>query len=144
MDERTERRLLEKAGYVTEAVEILVDKREALTFDEYTNSREQRDIVEREFETAIEAAIDIGTMLLRARNHPAPQTNAEIFHTLHDEDILKAETARRMARAAGFRNILAHKYGNEIDDEDVFNALQTDLPVFRDFLSQVRATFPES
>jgi hypothetical protein len=53
MDERTERRILEKDEYVGDAVKVLVRKRDSLSFEEYRTQREQRDIVEREFETAI-------------------------------------------------------------------------------------------
>ena len=138
MDERTERRILDKAGYIVGAIDVLAAKRDDLTFEEYSSSREDRDVVEREFETAIEAAIDIATMLLRATDTPVPETNAATFYELAREGLLEEATAERMARAAGFRNILAHRYGNEIDDEDVFNALQTELPVFREYLEQVR------
>lgn len=44
-----------------------------------------------------------------------------------------------MAQAAGFRNILSHQYGNEINDRDVYNFLQTELPLFRAYLEQIRA-----
>ena len=53
MGERTERRLVEKAEYVGAAVALLTAKRDELSFDEYRTDREQRDIVEREFETAM-------------------------------------------------------------------------------------------
>lgn len=138
MDERVERRILEKAEYVSEAVTVLARKRDSLSFEEYRTRREQRDVVEREFETAIEACIDIAEMILKASGDSIPNTNAQVFHELGGHDVLDAETAQEMARAAGFRNILSHQYGNEIDDEDVFNFLQQDLPLFYDFLKQVR------
>lgn len=122
MDERTERRILEKAEYVGDAIKVLVRKRDSLSFDEYRAQREQRDVVEREFETAIEACIDIGKMILMTESENVPNTNAEVFHELGSRDVLDAKTARRMAQAAGFRNILSHQYGNEIDDEDVYNS----------------------
>ena len=43
-----------------------------------------------------------------------------------------------MAQAAGFRNVLSHRYGDEIDDEDVYNFLQEELPLFHAYLGQVR------
>lgn len=138
MDERTERRILEKAEYVGDAVKVLVKKRDSLSFEEYRTQREQRDVVEREFETAIEACIDIGKMILRADDETVPSTNAQVFHELADQDVLDAETAGRMAEAAGFRNILSHRYGNDIDDEDVYNFLAHDLSLFYDYLEQVR------
>lgn len=138
MAERTERRIVEKAEYVGDAVRVLVETRESTTFEEYCSDRRQRDVVEREFQTAIEACIDIGSMLLSARGATVPDRNADVFRELQARGALDDETARRMARAAGFRNVLAHQYGNEIDDEDVYNVLEEELDVFRTFLEQVR------
>lgn len=138
MDERTKQRILEKATYVTDALIVLAEKRDELSFEEYREQREARDIVEREFETAIEACIDIGKMLLSDHNETVPNRNAQVFHELARVDVLDEGTAQRMAEAAGFRNVLSHQYGNDIDDEDVYNVLQSDLPVFRDYLEQVR------
>ena len=104
MDERTERRLVEKAEYVGEAVALLAEKRDELSFDEYRAEREQRDIVEREFETDIEACIDIGEMILRAKGGDVPETNARVFRELGTRSIIDREIAERMAQAAGFRN----------------------------------------
>lgn len=75
---------------------------------------------------------------MRARNEPVPETNAAVFRTLEREGVLDDHVATRMAQAAGFRNVLSYRSGAEIDDRDVYNVLQTDLPVFRQFLEQVR------
>lgn len=138
MDERTEQRIVEKATYVRDALTVLAEKRDTLSFEAYTDRREARDVVEREFETAIEACIDIGTMILNADDEPVPDTNAQVFHELERIGVLDADTARQMAQAAGFRNVLSHQYGNDIDDEDVYNVLQSELPLFRDYLEFVR------
>lgn len=79
-------------------------------------------------------------MVLQSRDCEAPETSAAVFRTLGDEGVLTDEVAARLAQAAGFRNLLTHQYGNEIDDRDVYNVLQSDLPVFREFLVQVRET----
>lgn len=140
MDDRIERRIVEKAAYVGEAVTLLAEKRDSLSFDEYRADREQRDIVEREFETAIEACIDIGKMMLRTDDADVPETNAEVFRELGKRSIIDGETGERMAKAAGFRNILSHRYGNEIDDRDVYNFLQEELPLFRVYLRDIRSS----
>jgi uncharacterized protein YutE (UPF0331/DUF86 family) len=138
MDDRTEARILDKATYVRDAVTVLADKRDSLSYEAYRGDREQRDIVEREFETAIEACIDIGELLLRADGADVPETNASVFRELGDRGVLADDLAERMAQAAGFRNVLSHQYGAEIDDEDVFNFLQHELPLFRTYLTAVR------
>ena len=143
MDDRTERRILDKAEYVREAVTVLAKQRDDLSFEEYRSDRHRRDIVEREFETAIEACIDIGKLLLRANDADVPETNAGVFRTLGDRGTLDAETARRMAAAAGFRNVLSHQYGAEIDDRDVYNFLRDEVPLFRSYLEAVRVALDE-
>lgn len=57
-----EARILEKAGHVEDAVSVLAEKRE-LDPETYRTDREQRAVVEREFQTAIEACIDIAELL---------------------------------------------------------------------------------
>ena len=43
-----------------------------------------------------------------------------------------------MQEAARFRNVLAHTYGHDIDDEYVYRHLQNDLHWFATFLREVR------
>jgi len=111
MDESTRRRIVQKASYVRDAVEVLASKRDSLTFEEYRDRRQERDVVEREFQTAIEACIDIGEMLLRSHGGAVPDTNAAVFRELASSGTITDETADRMARAAGLRNVLSHQYG---------------------------------
>ena len=42
-----------------------------------------------------------------------------------------------MAQAAMFRNVLAHEYGDVLDQDIVYEALQ-DLGRYRDFLHELR------
>ena len=143
MDDRTERRILEKVQYVSEAVGVLADVRDDTTFEEYRSDRLTRDVVEREFLTAIQACIDVGSMLLAAADADIPEQNADVFRALGERDILDDDATERMIRAAGFRNVLAHQYGTDVDDEDVFEALQTELDAFSEFLGQIRSELSE-
>lgn len=43
-----------------------------------------------------------------------------------------------MQEAAGFRNVLAHNYGETIDDEQVYAHLQKDLHWFPTVLGDIR------
>jgi uncharacterized protein YutE (UPF0331/DUF86 family) len=139
MEERTERHILTKAEYVGEAVTLLAKKRDTLDIETYRGNREERDIVERELQTAIEACIDIARMILTVEAEAVPETNSAVFERLCDVGVLDADVAAEMTRAAGFRNVLAHQYENEIDDQDVFNVLQNELPIFRSYLAQIRS-----
>ena len=78
-------------------------------------------------------------MILRVENVTVPGTNAGVFRRLAEHVIISKELGKQMGEAAGFRNILAHKYGDGIDGRDVFNFLQHDVSVFRECLIQIRA-----
>ena len=56
---------------------------------------------------------------------------------------LDETTAESMAQAARFRNVLAHTYGDVIDDDVVYDALE-DLKRYREFLVAVRAYLDET
>lgn len=137
VDDETESRILQKAEYVAEAVAVLARK-QSLELETYLDDREQRSIVEREFQTAIEACIDIAELLIVAGDVEMPETNAEKFTVLNELEILTDETAEQLRIAAGFRNVLAHNYGHDIDDIQVYDHLQSDLYWFPRYLREVR------
>lgn len=138
VSDETENRILDKATYVEETVGVLARK-QALAKETYLADREQRSIVEREFQTAIEACLDIAALLCKELTSTVPEQNAEKFAVLADRGVLSPDTAEQMKKAAGFRNVLAHNYGEDIDDELVYHSLQTDLDWFPAFLRDVRS-----
>lgn len=137
-----EARILEKAEYVEEAITILAEK-QSLTRETYRDSREQQAIVEREFQTAIEACIDIAGLLLRALDVTMPDTYAQRFPLLAELDVLSPETSDRMRKTAGFRNILVHQYGDAIENETVYEHLQTELEWLVRYLHEIRDVLSE-
>jgi uncharacterized protein YutE (UPF0331/DUF86 family) len=137
VDDEIEERILDKAEYIEEAVSVLSQKR-SLDENTYHEDREQRAIVEREFETATGACIDIAELPIKNADRPMPDTNGRKFVALADMGILSKETSKKMKKAAGFRNILAHRYGPDIDDSSVYHNLQTELGWFPTFLREIR------
>ncbi|GAB7020332.1 DUF86 domain-containing protein [Halostagnicola bangensis] len=132
-----EARILQKVEYVQESMTVLARK-QSLDESTYRHSREQRAIVEREFQTAIEACLDIAAILITSINEPIAETNAGRFRQLGESNILSQRTSEQMQKAAGFRNILAHNYGEDIDDAVVYHHLQNELKWFVQYLREVR------
>jgi uncharacterized protein YutE (UPF0331/DUF86 family) len=106
--------------------------------EEYLNDWEQQAVVERAFQTAIEACLDIAELLLKELDEDIPPTNAEKFARLDERGVLSPETTTQMQAAAGFRNVLAHNYGHDIDDELVYMHLQENIHWFPRFLGEIR------
>jgi uncharacterized protein YutE (UPF0331/DUF86 family) len=77
-------------------------------------------------------------MILRAEDRTIPNTNAAVFHTLAECGVISKQVSQQMSEAAGFRNILTHRYGDDINNQDVYNFLQHDLQLFSEYLREVR------
>lgn len=129
-------RIVEKAEFIEECLSILVSK-QSVSRTQYRQDAELRDIVERRFEKVTQATIDIGRMLLKERSESTPEANAAVMVALDDAGVLTTETAAQMAQAATFGNVLAHEYGDVLDNDIVYDALQN-LDRYRAFLHEVR------
>lgn len=134
-------RILDAVDTIETSLGVLARKA-TMDRETYLSDPETRDIVERRFVKMTEAAIDIGTVLVKHERGEPPSSNPETMYVLGDRGVLTETTASEMAKAARFRNVLAHTYGNVLDHDVVYNALQ-DLARYRTFLMEVRVCFDE-
>ena len=91
---------------------------------------------ERQFQVAIQAALDIGSMLLAEHGESPPQTYGEIFDSLASAGILPADLARRLAPMARFRNVLVHLY-LEVDPNRLYDYIHTQLDDLERFVQHI-------
>jgi uncharacterized protein YutE (UPF0331/DUF86 family) len=70
---------------------------------------------------ATQIAIDLATSACLKFNLGTPTSYADAFARLRSADVIGAELARRLVKAAGFRNIVAHAY-EELDMRRVHEA----------------------
>lgn len=123
-----------------ETIEVslgVLARKQSLSRDEYFADTDTQDIVERRFVKMTEAAIDIGEELVKHERGSPPASNPEAMRALEELEILSESTAEEMAQGARFRNVLAHTYGDIIDHDVVYNALQ-DLERYRQFVLEIR------
>lgn len=85
-----------------------------LTLEEYLARTEAQLATERLLERMIGRMLDINYHVAVEVAGLAPRDFHESFPKMADLDILPTDFARRIARAAGLRNRLAHEY-NELD-----------------------------
>lgn len=88
--------------------------------------------IERYLEVSLECCIDIGEMIISAKNLRKPETYKEVIEILGEESILSKEFALKFAEAIKFRNILVHMY-TEIDVEKLYEILQNNIVDFDEF-----------
>jgi len=92
---------------------------------------------------ATQVVIDLATSACLHFNLGAPASYADAFRRLSDADVIAADLASRLGRAAGFRNVVAHAY-DQLDMVRVHRAaregpadLRAFLGILRDRLSPV-------
>ena len=80
-----------------------------------------RSAVERNFQLAIESAIDIGEIIISEKGFERPEDYRSVFLILGKQGIIPMDFAEDFSVAAGFRNVLVHIY-EEVDSSllDVF------------------------
>jgi uncharacterized protein YutE (UPF0331/DUF86 family) len=128
--------VVEKAEFVDRCLEILAE-RQSVDPEQYAECIEVKDVVERRFEMMTQACIDIARILLKELGVAVPDANPDRMRRLAAEGALSPSTGESMAEACGLRNVLAHEYGEVIDDDVVYEAMQ-DLSRYRAFLAEVR------
>jgi uncharacterized protein YutE (UPF0331/DUF86 family) len=129
-------RILTAVETIEESLGVLARK-QRVSREEYKANSDTRDIVERRFVKMTEAAVDIAEELVKHERGQPPASNPEAMRTLDELDVLSEDVAEEMAQGARFRNVLSHTYGDIIDHDIVYNALQ-DLERYRAFVRAIR------
>lgn len=88
---------------------------------------------------AVQLVLDLAFAACLHRKLPTPATYAEAFRMLAREGVIDDALAERLARAAGFRNLVAHAY--EALDMAAVHAAATKGPAdLRAFLAAIKRT----
>ena len=103
-----------------------------LARDEFLGDLRNYRTVERDFQLAAQAAIDIASHILVADFPHRPQGYRQVIEALGEVSVLPPDLAERFVMVASFRNILVHEY-LEVDLDILYECLQNDLDDFRLF-----------
>ena len=95
-----------------------------------------RGAIERYLYCVAQSAIDLAETLISFKNLRKPATMAESFRILQEAGLLEPELAGKLAKMAGFRNILAHAY-EDVDGDIVYDVLQNRLKDIEEFLDRI-------
>ena len=114
----------------------LLEKRETLTRVAFLESTTEQRAVERMFENAIQACSDLAQHVATQAFGYSGSTAKGAIRTLNQEGVLDTETATTLISAVGFRNVLAHEYG-QVDPAQVYEILQTGVDVYDRYSQQI-------
>jgi len=93
--------------------------------------------VERYLYLICQATIDFAEALISYLNLRAPSTYGEIFEILGEQKLISKEMVLKMKKMTGFRNILAHAYG-EVNLDIMLEVLKKDISDFNLFIKEIR------
>lgn len=120
---------------ITNAVNAL-KKLRALSYEEFAAEHVLVSSAERDFQVAIQAAIDIGAILLSAQAVTVPNSYKALLLALGDMGVLPSDFAQKIAPMAQFRNVLVHLY-LEVDVRKVYQYIQYNLEDIELFVQYV-------
>jgi len=101
------------------------DRFQRLTWQEYKQDKDKRRLLERWAENILNATIDIAKIVLASEKKMMPRSSEEALQDFSLLAGLSEEEARRFAKFAGLRNILAHEYL-----ESIYTRIQTLIKEF--------------
>lgn len=110
--------------------------------DRLADDEVQRAFVEHNLQTAIQAAIDIATLILGERKLGEPDSTRSMFRLLVNDGWVTNEQADVWRRIVGFRNIVVHRY-LDVDPAIVRAVLVGNLDDFGRFVRSVRDRLAE-
>ena len=115
--------------------------KQTVSREQFLGDVTERRAVERMFENVIQACTDLAKHIATKDFDYTGDRSKEAVEILAANDVITEETAKTVAAAIGFRNILAHEYGS-VDPNQVYEYLQNDLSIY-DRFSQEIATWAE-
>jgi uncharacterized protein YutE (UPF0331/DUF86 family) len=95
-----------------------------------------QDIISLNIERAVQVSLDIAAHIGSDFDDIREFSAAGTFLDLAKHKVISDDLGQRLARTAGFRNLLVHRYAS-IDWSRVFLFITRDLGVFRDFAREI-------
>lgn len=97
----------------------------------------EKDGVYKNVETAIQSAYDICAMIVKEEDLGVPEEESGLPDLLEKEDIIEKELVEKLKDMKGFRNALAHRYG-DIDDEIAYENITKGFQDFQTFKEAIQ------
>lgn len=114
-------------------------ERQTVSRDEYKGDdrRTLRRATEREFEMLVEASLQLAKIVVRHETGHVPERRRAKIRELATVGVISKDLRDDLLKGVAFRDVLAHTYGPVIDDDKVYDALQTTPDVYVRFADAV-------
>jgi uncharacterized protein YutE (UPF0331/DUF86 family) len=119
---RFEEKIARKLKFMQEYVSFLRRYKD-ISKQELEKNYELKSAIERNFQIAIEACLEIGEIIISKENLPRPEDYKSVILALGTHGMLPRHFAEEFSGVAGFRNILVHCYA-EVDTKKLCEFLK--------------------
>ncbi len=133
-----ESRILHKLQAITDSLSKLEELAQ-MGGDVFLTDFRSIDSAKYNFQTSIEAMIDICNHIISRKRLRVPATNVESFEVVTEAGLLPADALPVYRSMARFRNRIVHMY-DDVDDSQIHEMLQTRLDDIRIFVQHVANT----
>ena len=127
--------VVEKLRLINQYTEDLKQMR-GMTREEYVADMVTQRAVERTFLNLVQSCVDFAQHVRLAEDLSPSGTSKLEMEALENADVITEATRSKMAEAVGFRNVLAHRYG-DVDHDIVYDVLHGNLAWFERFQTEV-------
>lgn len=114
----------------------LLRKKQAASVDEYLRDWELQHIVERAFQNAIQACIDMGARVISVMSFRKAESYHDVIDVLWEGGVISGDLRERMHEMVGLRNALVHEY-RVIRPREVYRNLQESLGTLEEFAGRM-------
>lgn len=111
--------------------------------DVYADDIVRQRAVERTLMNLVQVCIDLAGHIRSTEGLSPSGTAKNEITALGDAGIISADVQEKLEEAVGFRNILAHRYG-DVDHDIVYDVLHDDLQWFERFQQQLAQWYQQS
>ena len=113
-----------------------IRKKKNISLDQFLDDIDTQDIVLFNLQVAIQNCIDIASHIISDEGLGVANSTSEIFYILQDNDFIDAHLTEKIIAAIGFRNLVAHEYGN-LDLKKVYQVIHEDIKDLESFIKIV-------
>ncbi len=132
------RQVIEESLDYLGAIVARLEKLREADRERFFNSGDLQWAAERGLQLGAQSVLDIGAHVLAGHFAVRPADYEDVIRQLAAHGVISSDLENRLRGLCGFRNILVHGY-RQIDEAKVYEFLQHDSAVFRDFAKVVEA-----
>ena len=123
--------ILNKAGVIERCIARVREEHDG-NDENLMNNFTRQDSIILNLQRACEATIDLAMHIVKTNSLGVPQESRDAFSLLSDADLLGDDSAEKLMKMVGFRNIAVHDY-KKMNLDIVGSIVHNDLDIFLDF-----------